>query len=293
MNLNSRKNGTRNYCWFKPHHNKSVASHTPSGYRNLGSLSRFIPNEVSMHHLDRKSFVLNSGNTLAQDWAALRKAWKGFKIANSHGDRDRMSHYAHIITRLRDDMGIGSRRPFDPDLVEPSPRETKTCLYKPQINQVTGVHERTCDYETLNAARVIVNERSKVVPYPPEGLYKNAVQPGSRSNINEYDEAESNLGASGSAPICPAIAPSPSTRSRRRRKSKGNGNFPVHPAIDDYPPTCSSSRGQNRNMFAVHVDRTERSCTYIQGQGMTREEFWANQSDLNIRNRIVFYKSNT
>ncbi|MGG6460326.1 MAG: hypothetical protein ACM3JQ_02750, partial [Candidatus Eiseniibacteriota bacterium] len=193
-------------------------------------------------------------------------------------------HYAHLITRLKDDMGIGSRRSFDPDLLGPSDekssREKKMSLYKSQINQVAAnqektcdYQEKTCDYEALNAAWAIVNERSKVIPYPSEDLYKNVGQLGSRSNKNGYDEAESNLGGTSGAPVCPAIESSPGNRRRRKSKGNRNGNFPVHEAIAPDPPTWSPSSEQNKDMDAIHIDRTDGSCTYIQGPDMTREEF--------------------
>jgi hypothetical protein len=59
-----------------------------------------------MHHAERKAFVLPCHYTLAQSWAALRKAWLAFKIANSKGDIQTMRDYARIIRKLQLQMGI-------------------------------------------------------------------------------------------------------------------------------------------------------------------------------------------
>lgn len=59
-----------------------------------------------MHHAERKAFVLPCHYTLAQSWAALRKAWLAFKIANSNGDIQTMRDYARIIRTLQLQMGI-------------------------------------------------------------------------------------------------------------------------------------------------------------------------------------------
>jgi hypothetical protein len=59
-----------------------------------------------MHHAERKAFVLPCRYTLAQSWAALRKAWLAFKTANANGDIQTMRDYAPIIRTLQIQMGI-------------------------------------------------------------------------------------------------------------------------------------------------------------------------------------------
>ncbi len=85
---------------------KAVKSHSPLGPRNPNAFSRYLKNESTLDHLDRKSFKLPCGKTLAQSWGALRKAWLAFKIAHSNYDYDKMSEYAHIIRKLQLQMGI-------------------------------------------------------------------------------------------------------------------------------------------------------------------------------------------
>ena len=59
-----------------------------------------------MHHAERKAFVLPCRYTLAQSWAALRKAWLAFKIANANGNIQAKRDYARIIRTLQTQMGI-------------------------------------------------------------------------------------------------------------------------------------------------------------------------------------------
>ena len=72
---------------------KAVKSHSPFGPRNPNAFSRYIKNESIMGHLERKSFKLPCGKTLAQSWGALRKAWLAFKIAHSNYDYYKMRRY--------------------------------------------------------------------------------------------------------------------------------------------------------------------------------------------------------
>ena len=59
-----------------------------------------------MDHGERKSFILPCGKTLTQSWAALRKAWLGFKIARSNGDTALMTHYASFIVKVQMEMAM-------------------------------------------------------------------------------------------------------------------------------------------------------------------------------------------
>ena len=58
-----------------------------------------------MHHTERKSFELPCKYTIAASWAALRKAWLGFKIANSNDDTQKKRHYSRIIRKLQLELG--------------------------------------------------------------------------------------------------------------------------------------------------------------------------------------------
>lgn len=44
--------------------------------------------------------------TTGQSWGALRKAWKGYRIAKVQGDTARMREYAGKIQTIQKELGI-------------------------------------------------------------------------------------------------------------------------------------------------------------------------------------------
>ena len=44
--------------------------------------------------------------TIAQSWGALRKAWKGYRIAKVQDDNARMIEYANKIRKIQGELGI-------------------------------------------------------------------------------------------------------------------------------------------------------------------------------------------
>jgi len=50
----------------------------------------------------------NDGNnfTTGQSWGALRKAWKGYRIAKVHDDNAKMTEYANKIRKIQTELGI-------------------------------------------------------------------------------------------------------------------------------------------------------------------------------------------
>jgi hypothetical protein len=50
----------------------------------------------------------NDGNnfTTGQSWGALRKAWKGYRIAKVHNDSAKMTGYANKIRKIQTELGI-------------------------------------------------------------------------------------------------------------------------------------------------------------------------------------------
>ena len=48
------------------------------------------------------------GNTFTtgQSWGALRKAWKGYRIAKVQGDNAKMREYATKIRKIQGELGI-------------------------------------------------------------------------------------------------------------------------------------------------------------------------------------------
>jgi hypothetical protein len=49
--------------------------------------------------------------TTGQSWGALRKAWKGYRIAKVHDDNAKMTEYATKIRKIQEELGI-SRASF-------------------------------------------------------------------------------------------------------------------------------------------------------------------------------------
>jgi hypothetical protein len=44
--------------------------------------------------------------TIGQTWGALKKAWKGYRIAKVQSDRAKMEEYAKKIRTLQDELGV-------------------------------------------------------------------------------------------------------------------------------------------------------------------------------------------
>lgn len=44
--------------------------------------------------------------TTGQSWGALRKAWKGYRIAKTQNDREKMIEYAKKIRKLQTELGV-------------------------------------------------------------------------------------------------------------------------------------------------------------------------------------------
>ena len=44
--------------------------------------------------------------TIGQTWGALRKSWKGYKIAKVQGDRSKMIEYATKIRKLQGELSV-------------------------------------------------------------------------------------------------------------------------------------------------------------------------------------------
>ena len=59
-----------------------------------------------MSHDERKNTMLPCGYTVAQSWAAVRKAWLGFIISRNNQNFDLMSKYASIIRKVQRQLGV-------------------------------------------------------------------------------------------------------------------------------------------------------------------------------------------
>ncbi len=56
---------------------------------------------MSLHHEAPKNNF-----TTGQSWGALRKAWKGYRIAKVQGDANRMREYASKIRKIQGELGV-------------------------------------------------------------------------------------------------------------------------------------------------------------------------------------------
>ena len=50
--------------------------------------------------------VSNQGFTVGQSWGALRKAWKGYRIAKVQNDDTKMTEYATNIRKIQGELNI-------------------------------------------------------------------------------------------------------------------------------------------------------------------------------------------
>ena len=50
--------------------------------------------------------VSNQGFTVGQSWGALRKAWKGYRIAKVQNDDTKMTEYANKIRKIQGELNI-------------------------------------------------------------------------------------------------------------------------------------------------------------------------------------------
>ncbi len=62
----------------------------------------------------RETVVPKGNFTPGQSWGALRKAWKGYRIAKVQGDNAKMSEYATKIRKTP--RRVGNKRCFIPAL---------------------------------------------------------------------------------------------------------------------------------------------------------------------------------
>ena len=48
--------------------------------------------------------------TKGQTWGALKKAWKGYKIAKVQNDKEKMKEYAGRIRTLQGELGVAQAK---------------------------------------------------------------------------------------------------------------------------------------------------------------------------------------
>jgi hypothetical protein len=73
------------------------------------SISKDMTAIMSLHQ--EASTQQENGFTTGQSWGALRKAWKGYRIAKVQDDNTKMTEYATKIRKIQGELGI-SRASF-------------------------------------------------------------------------------------------------------------------------------------------------------------------------------------
>ncbi len=57
-------------------------------------------------HQEESTQQENNNFTTGQSWGALRKAWKGYRIAKVQDDNAKMTEYASKIRKIQQELGI-------------------------------------------------------------------------------------------------------------------------------------------------------------------------------------------
>jgi len=76
--------------------------------RKLDAMQKYwksFKKQEYMVNTDR-SQLLDSFYYESQTWGALHKAWKGYIIAKNKDELDRLEHYAEVIQKLQDELGL-------------------------------------------------------------------------------------------------------------------------------------------------------------------------------------------
>jgi hypothetical protein len=61
---------------------------------------------MSLHQESSTTSNTENNFSTGQSWGALRKAWKGYRIAKVHNDNVRMTEYANKIRKIQGELGI-------------------------------------------------------------------------------------------------------------------------------------------------------------------------------------------
>jgi hypothetical protein len=61
---------------------------------------------MSLHQETSTTSNAENNFSTGQSWGALRKAWKGYRIAKVHNDNERMTEYANKIRKIQGELGI-------------------------------------------------------------------------------------------------------------------------------------------------------------------------------------------
>ena len=57
-------------------------------------------------HPEAPTQQVENSFSIGQSWGALRKAWKGYRIAKVQGDNTKMTEYATKIRKIQGELGV-------------------------------------------------------------------------------------------------------------------------------------------------------------------------------------------
>ena len=72
----------------------------------MDATARGIFSRLSKQYTRRDKIYLDSGYPDTETWGALKKCWKGYKIAKSEFDYKNMEHYAEGIRKFQRELNI-------------------------------------------------------------------------------------------------------------------------------------------------------------------------------------------
>jgi hypothetical protein len=77
-----------------------------SSYNYLDNTVHGIVSSLKKQYNRRDKILLYSGLYDTETWGALKKCWKGYKIAKSEGDYEKMEYYAKGVRKFERELNI-------------------------------------------------------------------------------------------------------------------------------------------------------------------------------------------
>jgi len=92
----------------KGHVDEELSTASQKDEINLTRGSNYLLTNISTTMSAISSISTKKGNnfTVGQSWGALRKAWKGYRIAKVQGDNGKMREYATKIRKIQGELGV-------------------------------------------------------------------------------------------------------------------------------------------------------------------------------------------
>jgi hypothetical protein len=91
-------------CHKTSRHNDLIKLTMDSKYRHV--INSIDMTAIMSLHQEASSTQQGNNFTTGQSWGALRKAWKGYRIAKVQDDNAKMTEYASKIRKIQQELGI-------------------------------------------------------------------------------------------------------------------------------------------------------------------------------------------